>query len=87
MSEEVIICCMPAGPSDFNDNVEGSCVDCGQAIMWRPHNPDGLHMCMECVAKRVAAEDEPPQYVVTQKTLKEAREVLGYDPMKGRSVH
>jgi hypothetical protein len=60
-------------------NCGGDCLRCMAEIAEDPDCILGM--------RRVAAEDEPPQYVVTQKTLKEAREVLGYDPMKGRSVN
>jgi hypothetical protein len=41
----------------FPDDVHGTCADCGEAIAWRPHNPDYfIKVCMRCARQRQLAD-------------------------------
>jgi hypothetical protein len=48
------VVCMPWGtPSPFDDNLKGTCCECGITVMYRWHAPrKPKKICLECVAKR-----------------------------------
>ena len=44
------VVCMPLGPSEFKDNLEGKCIMCDCDIMFRPHIPYGVpKVCLDCI--------------------------------------
>lgn len=62
----------------FVDDVTGSCFDCGKRVQHRPHAaPPGAgikKLCIRCGVKRFSAEPEPPQFVLTEKSIQELKD-------------
>jgi hypothetical protein len=70
LDDDSIIVCLPTAkgnPGGFDDNVYGSCDSCQVPIQWRPHNPPGRHLCLDCVVKM----PNPGKIVVTMRTILE----------------
>lgn len=44
--------CMPAGPSEFEDNLTGFCCKCGTKVMYRWHAPrKPPRICINCILR------------------------------------
>lgn len=53
------VVCMPVGLSSFEDNLTGSCCECGQKIMYHWHAPrKPKKICLACMKIRLDAEGE-----------------------------
>lgn len=57
--EPTFLICMPehfGNVGGFDDNVHGTCTQCGQGVYWRPHAPrDFIRVCIECFHADVVA--------------------------------
>jgi len=50
---DIVVCVRKGFPTPFTDNVEGTCIACGHAVVFRPYVPVALpKMCMECFLER-----------------------------------
>ena len=50
---DFVVCCRVGTPSVFDDDVAGTCADCGHAIFHRPHVPmTPPKICLDCAIDR-----------------------------------
>lgn len=46
----MVVCCRVGMPRHFDDDLEGVCSHCGQAVFFRPNSPKTPpKVCIECV--------------------------------------
>lgn len=51
---DFVVCVLASEPTPFIDNLTGVCVDCGQAVQFRPHAPKRPpKICLQCMLDRV----------------------------------
>ena len=75
--EMVIVCVREDGREhSFADDVVGKCDECGWAIHWRPHNPPGKHICLQCLGDYLASHEEVIMDKPSEQTLAEVRGML-----------
>lgn len=81
LTEEIIVVCMPASsPSNFPDDIEGVCAECGMKIRERPHNPkNGRRLCFGCAVPLISEavkKGDVPELHVSDKSWDEAMPFL-----------
>jgi hypothetical protein len=71
--DEIILVC--ATQSVFLDDLHAACADCATDIVYRPHAPQAVRLCMPCAAVRIRAQQdkqEPVQMMMpTEQTRRE----------------
>jgi hypothetical protein len=51
-----VVCIRKGQPTPFDDNEEGTCCQCGNAVVFRPHAPKRpARLCLECMLEQVEA--------------------------------
>jgi hypothetical protein len=69
VSDSVLVC---AAVGFYGDEVHGACADCSDPIVWRPHAPAGVRLCVACAAVRLLTGDaEEFDIEVTPETQRE----------------
>ena len=57
------------------DNGRGPCADCGRKVVWRPHAPAGVRVCVECYLTNRASVDDA--LILTSEAAKDVIEIQG----------